>query len=398
MVNIREVKENIYWIGASDRRLALFENLHPIPRGVSYNSYLILDEKNVLMDATDWSVCPQFLENLEYALDGRSLDAIVIHHVEPDHLASLSEVLVRYPEATVYASAKAIQMMEQFGLDVKEKSQAIKEGDTLNTGNHELHFVAAPMVHWPEVLVSYEVNTKILFSADAFGTFGALDGKLFNDEVDFDRDWIDDARRYYTNIVGKYGAQTLNLLKKASSLDIEMICPLHGPIWRNDLAYFIEKVKTWASYEPEKKGVMIAYASMYGNTESAAQALASKLVQKGIKDVVVHDVSNIDVSYLVSDAFKYSHLVLASSTYNAAMFPKMNDFLEHIKMLSLQKRTVAIMENGSWASVAGNLMRKHLETMKDIQVLEPSVKIMGALKDDAALEEFANAIVESVNE
>lgn len=396
MYNVRKVQEDLIWVGASDHRLNLFENIHPIPRGVSYNSYVLLDEKNVLFDTVDWSVCGQFLENLKYVLDGKKLDVIIIHHVEPDHLASLEEIMLRYPEAKIYATAKAITMMEQFGFAVEGKTQAVKEGDTLELGKHTLTFVMAPMVHWPEVMVSYDSYGKTLFSADAFGTFGALDGKLFNDEVDFDRDWIDDARRYFTNIVGKYGVQTMNLLKKASQLDIEMICPLHGPVWRNNFSYIIEKHQLWATYTPEVKGVMIAYASVYGHTESAAQALASKLVQAGIKDVVVYDVSNTDPSYLVSEAFKYSHIVLASSTYNACIFPKMQEFLEHLKMLNFQNRTIAIMENGSWASMSGNLMRKMLETMKNMNVLESTVKINSSLHTEEPLDALTEAIKQSI--
>lgn len=396
MYNVRKVQEDLIWVGASDHRLNLFENIHPIPRGVSYNSYVLLDEKNVLFDTVDWSVCGQFLENLKHVLDGKKLDVIVIHHVEPDHLASLEEVMLRYPEARIYATAKAIAMMEQFGFAVEGKTQAVKEGDTLELGKHTLTFVMAPMVHWPEVMVSYDSYGKTLFSADAFGTFGALDGKLFNDEVDFDRDWIDDARRYFTNIVGKYGVQTMNLLKKASQLDIEMICPLHGPVWRNNFSYIIEKHQLWATYTPEVKGVMIAYASVYGHTESAAQALASKLVQAGIKDVVVYDVSNTDPSYLVSEAFKYSHIVLASSTYNACIFPKMQEFLEHLKMLNFQNRTIAIMENGSWASMSGNLMRKMLETMKNMNVLDSTVKINSSLHTEEPLDALTEAIKQSM--
>lgn len=396
MYNVRKVQEDLIWVGSSDHRLNLFENIHPIPRGVSYNSYVLLDEKNVLFDTVDWSVCGQFLENLKHVLDGKKLDVIVIHHVEPDHLASLEEVMLRYPEARIYATAKAITMMEQFGFAVEGKTQAVKEGDTLELGKHTLTFVMAPMVHWPEVMVSYDSYGKTLFSADAFGTFGALDGKLFNDEVDFDRDWIDDARRYFTNIVGKYGVQTMNLLKKASQLDIEMICPLHGPVWRNNFSYIIEKHQLWATYTPEVKGVMIAYASVYGHTESAAQALASKLVQTGIKDVVVYDVSNTDPSYLVSEAFKYSHIVLASSTYNACVFPKMQDFLEHLKMLNFQNRTIAIMENGSWASMSGNLMRKMLEAMKNMNVLDSTVKINSSLHIEEPLDALAEAIKQSM--
>lgn len=399
MFNDRKVCEDLYFIGASDHRLALFENIHPIPRGVSYNSYVLLDEKTVLFDTVDWSVCRQFMENLEHVLDGRDLDYVIINHMEPDHGASLEEVLNRYPNAKVIATAKAIQMMSQFGFNVEGRTEAVTEGDSRCFGKHTLSFVLAPMVHWPEVMVSFDSTNGVLFSADAFGTFGALDGKLFNDEVDFDRDWLDDARRYYTNIVGKYGLQVTNLLKKASNLDIKMICPLHGPVWRNNLEYIIEKTKTWASYQPEKKGVMIAYASMYGNTESAAQVLATKLVEKGLKDVVVYDVSNTHVSYLVSEAFKYSHLVLASVTYNLSIYPVMHDFLNHIKELDLKNRTCALLENGSWMPKANSIMRKFLETeMKQMTVLDQEVKMMSALSDvdEGAMDALVNSIIESV--
>lgn len=396
MYNVRKVQEDLFWVGASDHRLNLFENIHPIPRGVSYNSYVLMDEKNVLLDTVDWAVCSQFLENLKHVLGDKKLDAIVIHHVEPDHLASLEEVMLRYPEAVIYASAKAITMMEQFGFDVKEKAQAVKEGDTLSLGKHTLQFVMAPMVHWPEVMVSYDAYGKTLFSADAFGSFGALDGKLFNDEVNYDRDWIDDTRRYYTNIVGKYGVQTLNLLKKAANLDIEVICPLHGLVWHNDLSYIMEKHQLWASYTPEVRGVLIAYASVYGHTESAAQALASRLVQAGVQEVAVYDVSNTDASYLVSEAFKYSHIVLASSTYNATIFPKMHDFLSHLQMLNFQKRTMAIMENGSWASMSGNLMKQIVTSMKDMNLLEQSVKIAGSLQQEEPLDALVEALLKSM--
>lgn len=401
MYNVRKVVDDLYFIGASDHRLALFENIHPIPRGVSYNSYVLLDEQTVLFDTVDWSVCRQFLENLEHVLDGRDLDYIVINHMEPDHGASLEEVLLRYPNAKVIATSKAVMMMYQFGFDVDGKTIEVKEGDTKCFGKHTIAFVQAPMVHWPEAMVSFDTTNGVLFSADAFGTFGALDGKLFDDEVDFDRDWLDDARRYYTNIVGKYGTPVMNLMKKAANLDIKVICPLHGPVWRTNVGYIIEKTKLWATYTPEKKGVMIAYASMYGNTEAAAQVLATKLVERGIKDVVVYDVSNTHVSYLVSEAFKYSHMVLASVTYNLGMYPVMHDFLNHIKELSLQNRTCAIIENGTWAPKAGSLIRNFLDNeMKQMTVINEEVNVVSALKDSNAadMDALVDRIIESLND
>ena len=325
MYNVRKVAEDLYWVGANDHRLALFENIHPIPRGVSYNAYVLTDEKTVLFDTVDWSACRQLLENLDHVLAGRPLDYLVIHHMEPDHGASVQEILLRYPGVKVVSSAKAFTMMRQFGFSTEgHECVEVKEGSTLSFGAHSLTFLSAPMVHWPEVLVSLDTTNGVLFSADAFGTFGALDGALFADEVDFDRDWIDDARRYFTNIVGKYGPQVQALLKKAAGLldQIKFICPLHGPVWRENLSYFIEKHDLWSRYEPENRGVLIAYASMYGNTEEAAQALASCLYERGVKDVVVRDVSNTHVSTLIADAFRLSHIVLASVTYNLGIYPR----------------------------------------------------------------------------
>ena len=315
MYNVRKVTEDLYWAGANDHRLHLFENIHPIPRGVSYNSYLLLDEKTALFDTVDWSACRQLLENMEHLLGERPLDYLVINHMEPDHGASIEEILIRYPDVKIVSTEKAFMLMRQFGfcLDGHELIEA-KEGETLTFGSHTITFVYAPMVHWPEAMVSFDVTNGVLFAADAFGSFGALDGKLFNDEVNFERDWLDDARRYYTNIVGKYGPHVQALLKKAGTIDIKMICPLHGPIWRSDLGWFIDKYDHWSSYKPEEKGVLIAYASMYGNTEAAAQALASKLCEKGVTNVHVYDVSNTHVSQLISEAFRLSHIVLASVT------------------------------------------------------------------------------------
>ena len=399
---VRKVTEDLYWIGANDHRLALFENIHPIPRGVSYNSYVLKDEKNVLFDTVDWSACRQFLENLDYVLGGEKLDYIVINHMEPDHGASLEEVLLRHPEAKIVSTPKAFVMMHQFGfaVDSHEQIQA-KEGETLSFGRHVVTFVNAPMVHWPEAMVTFDQTEGILFSADAFGTFGALDGKLFNDEVDFEKDWLEDARRYYTNIVGKYGAPVQALLKKASGLDIRMICPLHGPVWRSNIGWFIEKYDLWSRYVPEEKGVLIAYASMYGNTEAAAQVLAAKLCEKGVTNVAVYDVSNTHVSQLIAETFRLSHIVLASVTYNMEIYPVMHSYLSDMKGLNVQNRTVAIIENGTWACKSGELMTRFVqEELKGMKVLDEKLTLSSALKEGQAdaLEALADSLAASVGE
>ena len=401
MYCVRKVVDDLYWVGGNDHRLALFENIHPIPRGVSYNSYLLLDEKTVLFDTVDWSICRQFLENVEHVLDGRDLDYLVINHMEPDHGASIEEILLRYPNVTIISTEKSIMLMHQFGFDVDDKTMTVKEGDSFRFGKHNIVFVEAPMVHWPEAMVSFDTTDGILFSADAFGSFGALDGKLFNYEVNFDRDWIDDARRYYTNIVGKYGPHVQALLKKASTLDIHYICPLHGPVWRNDFGYLLDKYDKWSRYEPETCGVMIAYASMYGNTESAAQVLAAKLAEKGMTNIALYDVSNTHVSYLISETFKYSHIVLASVTYNLGIYPVMHDYLMHMKALNLQKRTVGIIENGSWAPKSGSLMKEFLdEEMKQMSILNSEVNMISALNDNNAneVDNLVESILDSMKE
>ena len=399
MYSVRKVTDDLYWVGANDHRLALFENVHPIPRGVSYNSYLLLDEQTVLFDAVDWSACRQYLENVEHVLADRSLDYLVIHHMEPDHGASVEEILIRYPQVKIVATAKAFAFMRQFGFHVDgHECIQVKDKDTLSSGRHQFTFLTAPMVHWPEVAVSFDTTDGILFSADAFGTFGALDGKLFADEVDFDRDWIDDARRYYTNIVGKYGANVMALLKKAEGLDIKTICPLHGPVWRKDLGYFMDKHIHWATYQPEEKGVLIVYGSMYGNTEAAAQALAARLCEKGMTNVAVYDVSNTHVSQLIAESFKYSHIVLASVTYNLGIYPPMHSYLADMKALNLQKRTFAVVENGSWACKSGDLMRKELEGMKEMTVLDADLTVTSAPRDDqaGAVDALADAVLASM--
>ena len=395
----RKVTDHIYWVGGSDRRLALFENIFPIKRGVSYNAYVVMDEKTVLLDTADSSISRQFFENLTHVLDGRTLDYLIVNHMEPDHCALIEELLLRYPDLTLIGNAKTFQMMKQFfDFDVDAHATVVKEGDTFSSGEHVFHFVMAPMVHWPEAMVTYEEKTKILFSADGFGTFGALNGNIFADEVDFDRDWLDDARRYYTNIVGKYGMQVQNLLKKAAGLDIAMICPLHGPVWREDLGYILDKYNTWSSYAPEDQAVMIAYASMYGNTENAANVLAGILADKGIKKIAVYDVSNTDVSELISEAFRCSHIVLAAPTYNGGIYPKMENFLADMKALNVQKRKVAFLENGTWAATSGKQMAEQVAALKEMTVISDTLTVKSALKEDqyASLEELADKIVASM--
>ncbi len=398
MYTVRKVTDDLYWVGANEHRLHLFENIHPIPRGVSYNSYLLMDEKTVLFDTVDWAVCREFLNNVEHVLDGRDLDYVIINHLEPDHAASLDEVLLRYPNAKVISNERAFMMMRQFGFNVDGREIEVAEGDAMSFGKHEITWVAAPMVHWPEAMVSFDVTNGVLFSADAFGTFGALDGKLFADEVNFDRDWLDDARRYLTNIVGKYGPHVQDLLKKAGTIDIKIICPLHGPVWREDLGYFIEKYDKWSRYEPEEDGVLLVYASMYGNTEYAAQCLATKLCERGMTNVHMYDVSKTHVSYLVSEAFRLSHIVLASVTYNLEIYPVMHQFLNEIRMLNLQNRTVGIIENGTWAPQAGTLMEEFLDkNMKLMDTLGGEVTVSSSLTDstEKELDGLADAIVES---
>ncbi len=384
MQNFRKITDDVFYVGASDRRLALFENIYPIDRGVSYNSYLVLDEKTVLLDTVDHSVSREFLENVEGALAGRALDYLIVNHMEPDHCAVIAELVLRYPDLKIVGNAKTMQMISQFySFDIGKMAYTVKEGDQLSTGKHSFSFVMAPMVHWPEVMVTFDSSNGFLFSADAFGTFGALSGNLYADEVDFEKEWLDDARRYYINIVGKYGVQVTNTLKKASALPIKMILPLHGPIWRENLGYFIGKYETWASYRSEEKGLLIIYSSIYGNTASAMDILASKCADKGIRNIHMYDASKTDVSYLVSECFRYSAIVFASPTYNAEIFPKMEMLLIELKAHAFQNRDVALFENGSWALSAGKKMGEILSSMKDIRIIEPAVSIKSSLKAES---------------
>ena len=396
---VKKVTDDLYWIGGSDRRLALFENVYPIPRGVSYNSYVLLDEKTVLLDTVDASISGLFFENLEYVLNGRTLDYLIVNHMEPDHCAVIGDVVRRYPDVKLVCNAKTVPMLKQFfNFPVEDRTVIVKEMDTLCTGKHTFAFVMAPMVHWPEAMVSYDTVDKILFSADGFGTFGAINGNLFADEVNFERDWLDDARRYFINIVGKYGVQVQNLLKKAATLEIKMICPLHGPVWRENLGWFIEKYDTWSSYKPEDQAVMIAYASIYGNTENAAEILASKLADKGVKNIAMYDVSVTDPSVIVSESFRCSHLVFAAPTYNGGIFIKMDEVLRDIEAHSLKNRTVAFMENGTWAVTCGKQMKEIFAGLKGMNLIEDTVTIKSALADgqEAQVEKLAEAIAETM--
>ena len=403
MYCVRKVTDDLYWVGANAHRTTLFENIHPIPKGVSYNAYLLLDEETVLFDTVDWSVCRQMMENLEYLLEGRELNWLVVNHLEPDHAASIEQVLIRWPNVKIISTEKGFMLMRQFGFHPDNHDiRIVAEGDTHSFGGHTVAFVAAPMVHWPEAMVTLDLTNGARFSADAFGSFIALDGKLFADEVNFDRDWIEEARRYLVNIVGKFGPHIQMLLGKAAPLmdKIKFICPLHGPVWRKDFRYFIDKYDKWSRYEPEEKGVLIAYASMYGNTEAAAQALAAKLCEKGVTNVSVYDVSNTHVSYLISEAWKYSHIVLASVTYNLGIYPVMHNFMTDMKALNLQNRTFALIENGSWACKSGDLMQKFInEEMRNCEVLNERLSLASSMGPDKAaeLEALADAIVESVN-
>ena len=396
MHNTRKINNDLLYVGASDRKLALFENVYPIPQGVSYNSYLLLDEKTVLLDTADAAVAQQFFENVEAGLTGRPLDYLVVNHMEPDHCALIEGLLLRHPQVTIVTNAKAANMIRQFfTFDLDSRLHTVAEGDTLCTGRHTLTFVMAPMVHWPEAMMTYDTIDKTLFSADAFGTFGALNGNIFADEVNFERDWLDDARRYYINIVGKYGVQVQSVLKKAATIDIQMICPLHGPIWRENLGYFIGKYDIWSKYEPEEKGVAVIYGSIYGHTAAAAEKMATLLAERGIQNIAVYDASHTHVSQLLSECFRCSHIILASSTYNAGIFTPMENLLMDLKAHNWQHRTVGIIENGTWAAQSGKHIRTLLEQMKEIIVLGENISLKSAMKEDqvADLESLADLII-----
>lgn len=399
MYNIRKITEDLYYIGSDDIRLELFENIHPIQKGVSYNSYLLLDEKSVLFDTVDASKGKEFLEKIKTVLNGKELDYLVVHHVEPDHGAMIGEVVALYPNVKVVASKQAFVFMKQFGAKIEENNMVVvKEGDKVSFGKHEFVFVGAPMVHWPEALVSFDTTTNTLFSADAFGTFACLYGRLFDDDFNIELELMEEMRKYYTNIVGKFGVQVQTLLKKASTLDIKMICPLHGPIWRTNLGLLLDKYNKWSKYEPEQHGVLICYASMYGNTEAGAMLLANRLKEKGLHNIAVYDVSKTDVSTLIAETFKYSHLVLASPTYNMGIFPIMHNYLEDMKALNVQNKIVGIIENGTWACKAGDEMIKIIKEMKNMIVLEEKVKIVSLLNEESEreIENMAESILKTL--
>ena len=380
----KKISSDLWWVGANDRRLAMFEGVYSVPDGVSYNSYLLMDEETVLFDTVDKAVSDRFFENIAHVLNGRTLDYLVVHHMEPDHSATMLRLMEKYPDMRLVCNAKTLAMAKQFfdcADEFDKRAILVKEGDKLPVGKHTLTFVMAPMVHWPEVMVSYDLTDKILFSADAFGAFGALNGAIFADEVDFERDYMDEARRYYTNIVGKYGTQVQTLLGKAAKLDISMLCPLHGFVWRKNIGDFLAKYMLWSTYTPEESGVMIAYASVYGNTENAAEILSSELREHGIK-TVMYDVSVTPASEIVSAAFRYSHLVFASTTYNAGVFVSMEALLADLAAHNIQNRTVVFIENGSWAPTSGALMREQLSKCKNLTVLDDALTLRSSLKPE----------------
>lgn len=377
----QKITSQIHWVGGNDRRLALFENMFPLENGVAYNSYLIMDKKVALLDTVDSSITQQFLENIGHVLSGRAIDYLVINHMEPDHCANIEELCGRFPEMKIVGNKKTFQMIRQFyDFDFEDRIHEVKEGDCLDLGSHRLRFYFAPMVHWPEVMFTYEEQEKVLFAADAFGTFGALSGNLFSDEMDFADVYLNEARRYYTNIVGRYGQQVQSALKKLACVEIKMICPLHGPVWRKGIDFILNKYDLWSRYEPEKKGVMLAYASMYGNTANAVEAFADRLAERGVKDMRIYDVSKTHASYIIADAFQYSHLVFASPTYNNGLYFGMEALLRDMTVLNLQNRKVALIGNGSWAPASPAVMENLICEMKDMELLAPPFVLRSSLK------------------
>lgn len=400
MYNVKQITQDLHWVGANDRRIMLFEGVYDVPLGVSYNSYIITDDKTVLLDTVDKAVAHQFFENVEYVLNGRNLDYLVINHMEPDHCAEIKNIINKYPNVKIVCNAKTQTMISQFfEFEISEDNfVVVKEGDALETGHHKLTFYMAPMVHWPEVMVTYDCNDKILFSADAFGAFGAIDGNIFADEIDFDHRYMDEARRYYTNIVGKYGPQVQALLKKAAGLEIEMICPLHGYVWRKDLNIFIDKYQKWSSYEPEIKSVLIPYTSVYGNTQNVAEILAGELAKLGVKDIKMYDASVTHPSYIVSDAFKYSHIVFATTTYNMGIFVNMEILLNDLTAHNIQNRKIAVIENGSWAITAGNLITEIISKWKNTEIIGNRITVKSSAKQTQReeIEKLAKEIVKTL--
>ena len=382
-----EITKDIKYIGVNDHKIDLFEGQYAVPNGMAYNSYAIIDEKIAIMDSVDAGFTQEWLDNIQRALEGRTPDYLIVQHMEPDHSANIVSFVAAYPDAKIVASAKAFAMMKNFfGTDYPDKQVVVGEGDTLSLGKHNLTFVTAPMVHWPEVIVTYDSTDKVLFSADGFGKFGALD---------VDEPWADEARRYYIGIVGKYGAPVQALLKKAATLDIQMICPLHGPVLKENLGYYLNLYNTWSSYQPEEEGIVIAYTSIYGNTKKAVMQLAEKLKTKGGQKVVIYDLARCDMAAAVSDAFRYSKLVLATPTYNGDIFPFMREFIEHLTERNFSNRMVALIENGSWAPTAAKTMAGMLEKSKNLTFAETTVKILSTLNEESGAQ--LDALVEELN-
>lgn len=399
MYSTINLTDDYVYLGISDRRLSLFENLFPIPRGISYNSYLLKDQKTVLFDTVDYSVSRQFLENLTHALGGRDLDYIIVAHMEPDHCSVIEQLCEKYPNVKIIGNSRTFPLINQFyDIDLNGRTVTVSDGESICFGKHTIKFVFAPMVHWPEVMVCYDNEDKILFSADAFGAFGALSGNIYADNLDIEGEWLDDYRRYYANIVGKYGSQVQALFKKLEGAEINTICPLHGPIWRDKLDFILQKYQSWSLYQPEQQGVLILYGSIYGNTESAAALLAGTLADMGVNNIAMYDLSTIHVSTAISEIFKFSHIVLASPTYNNGLFPLMENLLSDMRALDIKNRTVALMENGSWAPQAKKHMTSALEQLKNINILNSSVTIRSSLKEAQAeqIKEMADEIAKSI--
>ncbi len=397
MYNYRKITDDVYYIGASDRRISIFEGVYPVPNGMSYNSYFVDGDETLVLDTVDKAVSSIYFENIEKLLNGRALNFLIVSHMEPDHSASLGLLLEKYPDVKIVCSIKAKALIEQFCSNINtDNIKTVAESEQLTIGSHTYSFVMAPMVHWPEVMLSYDHQSKILYTADAFGTFGALSGNIFDDEVEFIKNKVPEARRYYTNIVGKYGAQVSALLKKAAGLDIKILCPLHGYIFKKEIAEIIDLYDKWATYTPEQNGVLIAYASIYGNTANAADILATKLAEKGIK-TAVYDISVTHFSEIISQGFKYSHIVLAAPTYNGSIFTNMETLLSEIKAHNLSNRTFAFIENGSWGPLSAKIMKEAVSTLKNTNIIEQAVTVKSSVKDATIeqLDALADAIAQT---
>lgn len=397
-----EIHPNVYWVGGNDRRIERFENMFPLTNGVAYNSYLVMDEKTALLDTVDAAISAEYIENIKSVLQDRTLDYLVVNHMEPDHCANIEEIMRRYPSVQIIGNAKTLQFFNQYyTMNMADHFLEVKEGQEISLGSYVLRFYMAPMVHWPEVMVTYETTRGILFAADAFGAFGALSGNLFADEVDYDSYFLDEARRYYTNIVGRYGSQVQALLKKLEGLPINMICSLHGHIWRGEMiSYILDKYDKWSRYIPEKKGVVLAYASMYGNTENAVLALASKLAKRGVKDMRIYDVSKTHPSYIISDIFKYSNVVFASPTYNMHLYFPMDSLLRELSVLNISNRKVSLIGNHTWSSAALKTMTELVNGMKNMEIVGTPIDIKSSLREDREheLDALADAISESLKD